>query len=36
MKIVIYSANSSFSDKTIYDKEYPSRSEIWDEIAKKI
>ena len=35
MKIVLYSTNSEFPDETIYNKEYPNRSKIWDDIANK-
>ena len=35
MKIVLYTTNSEFPDNTIYNKEYPARDKIWDEIAEK-
>ena len=35
MKVVLYSTNSEFPDGTAYNKEYPDRSKIWDDIAKK-
>lgn len=35
MRIVLYTANSEFPDNTIYNKEYPDRGKIWDEIAEK-
>lgn len=35
MTIVLYSTNSEFPNDTTYNKEYPDRSKIWDEIAKK-
>lgn len=35
MKIVLYSTNSEFPNDTTYNVEYPSRSAIWDDIAKK-
>lgn len=35
MRIVLYTTNSEFSDDTTYNREYPDRGKIWDEIAEK-